>query len=77
MVFCSGAQRVNEAAVRWMASHLFGLRGRKEGMSRTDDDPDEWSGRMNFIKSLVKEAVQDSQRELEAELLALETVRTE
>ena len=65
-------QRTNERAVRWMASRLFGLGYRKEGV--TDDGTDEWSGRMNYIKSVVKEAVKDSQQEIAAEISALESV---
>lgn len=65
-------QRTNEMAVRWMASRLFGLGNRKEGL--TNDENDEWSGRMNYIKSVVKEAVKDSQQEIAAEISALKSV---
>ena len=67
-------QRANEAVVRWMAFYLVGLHSQKE--NRRTNVTDDWSGRMNYIRSIVKEVVQDSQKEIASEIVALETVST-
>ena len=73
MALARGPMRANEALVRMITSRLFGLGSRDEGGE--DDTTDEWSGRMNFIKRVVKDVVQDSQEEIKAEIAALEKVR--
>ena len=73
MALLRGAHQANEALVRWVTSRLFGLGSRKEGV--VEDTPkDEWNGRMNYIKTVVKEAVQESRVEIAADISALETV---
>eukprot|EP00977_Amphora_coffeiformis_P015176 scaffold4442_cov125-Amphora_coffeaeformis.AAC.7 len=66
-------QRANEAVVRWMAFYLVGLHSQKE--SRRANVSDDWTGRMNYIENIVKDAVLDSQKEIASELAALEVVR--
>ena len=60
MALLRGPHQANEALVRWVTSRLFGLGSRKEGV--VEDTPkDEWNGRMNYIKTVVKEAVQEAE----------------
>lgn len=67
-------QRANVVVVRWMAYYIVGLHSQKE--NRDTDVSDEWSGRINYIRSIVKEIVHESQEEISSEIVALETVRT-
>ena len=72
MLFFSIPKRINEAIVRWMALYLVGLHSKNERMNKNAGD--DWSGRMNYIKSIVKETVLESQKEISSEIAALETV---
>ena len=53
-------QHANETVVRWMAFYLVGLHSQKE--NRRVNAADDWTGRMNYIENIVKEAVLDSQK---------------
>ena len=66
-------RRFNTAVVRWLARILLGLSCSQKRVV-VPAPRDKWSGRINYIRTMVSEIVEESQNRTAAEISALETV---
>ena len=68
----SRMNRFAVSVVRWLAFRLFGLHSRRH--SDTKATADDWTGRLNYMEGMFERIVENTKKEIIAEMSALETV---